>query len=94
MVIIEAMACGVPIVASAVGGILKLITDRESGFLVKVDDVGEFASKISKLFEDPRLWMQFSNEGREVVSPPRWSARVQLTVEFLTRFGVSVRFHK
>jgi peptidoglycan-N-acetylglucosamine deacetylase len=92
MVVIEAMACGVPVVASATGGIPEIITDNESGFLVSVGDVDEFASKISRLFEDRRAWVKFSETGMKAASVLGWSTSIQLTVDFLTRLGVSENF--
>lgn len=55
MAIIEGMACGLPVVASAVGGIPELIDDGKTGFLVDRDDVAGFRSALALLTENERL---------------------------------------
>jgi glycosyltransferase involved in cell wall biosynthesis len=55
-VILEAMACGTPVVASRVGGIPTIVEDWKTGFLVKPGDVGQLAMVLRFLTEDkPRL---------------------------------------
>jgi glycosyltransferase involved in cell wall biosynthesis len=51
--IIEAMACKVPVVATAVGGVGDLITEGETGCLAKSNDEKELTEKIKFLFENP-----------------------------------------
>ncbi len=51
--IIEAMACKVPVVATAVGGVGDLITEGETGCLAKSNDEKELAEKVKFLFENP-----------------------------------------
>jgi len=50
---IEAMAAGLPVVASAVGGLLDLIDDGRTGVLVPPDDVTALAAALGDLIEDP-----------------------------------------
>ncbi len=52
--IVEAMACGKPIIASAVGGIPDMI-DEDSGILVAPGDVGVLTEAMLKLARDPEL---------------------------------------
>jgi len=53
VVLMEAMAVGVPVVASSVGGIPELVADGKTGVLVPAGDAGEFKNAISKLISDP-----------------------------------------
>jgi D-inositol-3-phosphate glycosyltransferase len=57
LVAIEAMACGTPVVASAVGGLKFTVISEETGLLVPPHDVGEFASAIERILTDD-LWTQ------------------------------------
>ncbi len=49
MVVLEAMAAGVPVVASRVEGIPEAIRDREQGLLVEPNDSGELASAVNEV---------------------------------------------
>ena len=54
-VVLEAMAAGVPVVASAVGGIPDMVRDGETGLLVRPGDVDGMARALTKLMTDPDL---------------------------------------
>jgi D-inositol-3-phosphate glycosyltransferase len=53
LVALEASACGVPVVASAVGGLLTLIDHGDTGFLVPDRHPATFAHHIAQLLDDP-----------------------------------------
>jgi glycosyltransferase involved in cell wall biosynthesis len=53
LVLIEAMASGVPVVAAAAGGALDVVTDDQDGLLV--NDAAQFAGALSMLRDDPEL---------------------------------------
>jgi len=79
---LEAMACGVPVVGTAAGGLPEVVADGACGFLKPVGDVEGMAEGALALLEDPVLWKQFSVEARrraveefptgEIVSRYRW----------------------
>jgi N-acetyl-alpha-D-glucosaminyl L-malate synthase BshA len=52
---LEALACGVPVVASDVGGLPEVIADGEVGFLHRVGDVAGMAASARRLLGDPLL---------------------------------------
>ena len=53
LVALEAAACGVPVVASAVGGLLNIVHDGVTGLLVDGRDPARYARAISQLLDDP-----------------------------------------
>ena len=91
---LEAMACSAPVVASATGGILEVVVDGETGWLVPFDQdpVTRFpsqpyafaralAERISDLLADPDKARQFGQAGRERVEEHfAWSAIADQTI--------------
>jgi D-inositol-3-phosphate glycosyltransferase len=55
LVALEAAACGIPVVATAVGGLLNLIEDGKTGFLVPGRDVSGFVRFTRRLLDDSLL---------------------------------------
>jgi len=55
LVALEAAACGIPVVASAVGGLLSLVDDGDTGYLVEGRRPGDFAAAIAKILGDADL---------------------------------------
>ncbi len=51
--VLEALACGTPVVATAVGGIPEQVREGETGLLAPVGDAGAMAEAISALLDDP-----------------------------------------
>ena len=92
---LEAMACRAPVVASATGGILEVVVEDETGFLVpfEADPVTTFpvnpdkfardlAAKVSSLLADPGKAKQFGAAGRKRVEDTfAWGAIADQTIE-------------
>ena len=55
LVALEAAACGVPVVASAVGGLLSLIDDYRTGRLIEGRDPCNYARAVAEILDDPVL---------------------------------------
>ncbi len=62
---LEAMACGVPVVASRVGGLPEVVAHGETGYLLPVGDVDGMAEASVGILEDEELWARLSRAGRE-----------------------------
>jgi D-inositol-3-phosphate glycosyltransferase len=52
LVALEAAACGIPVIASAVGGLLSLVDDGDTGLLVDGRDPTDYAKAIARLLDD------------------------------------------
>ena len=55
LVAAEAQACGIPVVASRVGGLEHIVADGETGFLVDGWNPGDYAAAIGRILGDPDL---------------------------------------
>ncbi len=61
---LEAMACETPVVASAVGGILEVVVDGETGLLVPPATPDALADALRRVLEDPALGRRLGRAGR------------------------------
>jgi len=66
MALLEAMAAGLPIVATRVGGIPEVVVDGYNGFLVEPGNVEALAEKLSVLASDPHLCQVMGKRSREI----------------------------
>jgi D-inositol-3-phosphate glycosyltransferase len=64
---LEAMACGIPVVASAVGGMLDTVDDGVTGSLVPPRDPDALAEAIAPILSQPRLRQMLGEAGRRRV---------------------------
>lgn len=81
--VLEAMAAGLPVVASAVEGLEEVVVDGETGFLANPGDEADLADKLGRLVGNPGLRRQFGQAGRRRVERlfalPGWrEAHLQL----------------
>lgn len=65
--ILEAMALGLPVISTNVGGIPALIEDGENGLLVKSDDAEAMAEKVKQVISNNDLYRKLSKNGRKTV---------------------------
>jgi glycosyltransferase involved in cell wall biosynthesis len=80
---LEAMSCGVPVVAVAEGGFKETIRDGATGYLVKRDGA-ELLIKINKLLDDHNLYEQMSAKCRDdIVHNWDWKIRMKEFEKFL-----------
>jgi len=63
---LEAMSCGVPVIATRVGGLPELIEDGKTGFLFPVGDVEGMAQAALRLLRDPELRHAMARDARRI----------------------------
>jgi len=67
LTVLEAMASGLPVVATPVGGTPELVRDGETGYLVPPDDPEALAGAICSLLDDPQHARRMGRRGRATV---------------------------
>lgn len=71
---VQALACGLPVVAANAGGLKEYVRHGEAGYLVEPDDEAAFVERLSSLLGDPDTLARFGRDARESVlhlSPER-----------------------
>jgi glycosyltransferase involved in cell wall biosynthesis len=73
-VVMQAMACEIPVVANAVGGVVELIDNKRNGFLVELGDVKAMKRRILDLYRNEDLRVKIGKAARETVKKDfNWS---------------------
>ena len=67
MGIIEAMACGLPVVCSEIRGNVDLIKKDVGGYYFKPDDVRTLEKSLGKIIESPNLRIEFGNKNKKAI---------------------------
>ncbi|MBT2575439.1 N-acetyl-alpha-D-glucosaminyl L-malate synthase BshA [Bacillus sp. ISL-51] len=67
LVLLEAMACGVPCIGTNIGGIPEVIKDQVSGFLVNVGDIQAASEKALTILEDKQLSKRLTEQALKMV---------------------------
>lgn len=90
--IVEAAASGLPVVATAVGGVPYLLEDGTTGLLTGAQDVAGLAGNVLRLLEDPDVAGRLSRQGRRLAeswSEPAvvaaWEALLQDLIRLTSR---------
>jgi D-inositol-3-phosphate glycosyltransferase len=81
MVVLEAMACGTPVVASHVGGLASTVLPGQTGFLAPVGDVQAFAWSIEQLISAPALWQSMSEAAYRRAQAYTWPRIMKRTLQ-------------
>jgi len=68
VVLMEALACRRPVIATAVAGVRELVRDGDTGLLVSPGREDELADALERLLEDPALRRRMGEAGRRVVA--------------------------
>jgi len=72
LVALEASACGIPVVASAVGGLLTLVDHGDNGFLVEDRDPDLFAAYLNDILDHPDMAVSMGQRGADRARQYTW----------------------
>lgn len=86
-VILEAMGCGLPVIASNVGGNNEIVHEGENGFLINGDNLHTLAEKIALLINDTQLRKMMGAQSREYALQYDWKNIMSRYNELIERYG-------
>lgn len=84
MAALEAMACGIPVIASDVGGLPSFIQDNKTGFLVPGENEELLAAKILTLLNDASLRASMGKEARQTAKKYSWQQIARQMISLYT----------
>jgi glycosyltransferase involved in cell wall biosynthesis len=85
-VCLEALACGIPVVASDTGGTSEIIREGETGYLCPSADLDRFADRVIRLLRDPELRARLGRNGRALVEHQySWTRVAEMTERLYER---------
>ena len=88
--VLEAMACGAPVVASRLGGVPEVVRHGDTGFLAEPGDVDDLRRRLEELLEDPPLARRLGDNARQlVVERFTWDACARRCLEAYAGMGAT-----
>jgi len=84
LVNIEAMACGLPVVATRVGGVPEIVLHGKTGFLVEPNDAESLAHSLEDLMDNKQMREKYGAKGRERVEQIfTWDRHINKLIELI-----------
>jgi D-inositol-3-phosphate glycosyltransferase len=91
LVAVEAMACGVPVVASRAGGLIFTIEDGETGCLAPIDRPESHAAAMLALLRDPELRGRMGENAHEAAQRFSWKTVAESVIHVYRRLAAGQR---
>jgi len=81
LVAVEAQACGVPVIAAAIGGLTHAVDNGASGFLIDRWEPGDYAAAMIDLLENRAMWASFSEAAVRYAERFSWTITANRLLE-------------
>jgi glycosyltransferase involved in cell wall biosynthesis len=82
LVALEAMACGVPVIAANTGGVLDIIKDGENGLLFNPERPEEIGALVGRLRQEPGLRERLAQDGLSHARGRSWQATMDQLIDY------------
>jgi len=87
LVVLEALACGLPVIVTTNTGAKEMVRDGEDGFVVPIRDVGALKQKILLLYEDPDAQHKMAEAAAQRASQLTWEGYARRALQMYERLG-------
>lgn len=95
IVLLEAMACGTPVIGSNIGGITDIIEDGKNGLLIESKNPKDIAEKIIKIISGESLITSFSENGLKTIKERfLWEVIINKFIDIYKGLSPSYYFYK
>ena len=91
LVALEAAACGTPVLAARVGGLVDAVKDGVTGFLIEGREPGAWARRLTELLTDPVLRRSLGRAAHRFAGAYTWNRMASTWLEVYTDPGTSAR---
>jgi len=85
--VLNAMACGLPVITTPVGGNPEVVQDGENGLLAPYNDKKAWANAITRLLNDESLQTKFIANGQKTLESFKWDKLVDETVRVINEIS-------
>ncbi len=85
LVVTEAMAAGLPVVASRVGGVRDVVSEGETGYTFDVNDIGGMVDGVRKLASDRERMKAMGRAARQFAETQSWDAMMDEVIDLYGR---------
>ena len=85
IVFLEALAHGLPVVATRVGALPELVSEGETGYLVEVGDVNALAARLTALLDDPERCRRFGEAARRAGESYSWERTAETVLRHIEK---------
>ncbi len=89
MVLIEAMACKIPVIGASIGGIPEIIQNNIDGLTVPPLNISALAGAILKIITNKKKANQFAKKGyKKIINNYQWEEKIYKTNEIFTKINI------
>jgi len=85
LIVMEANACGTPVVASKVPGLVDSVIENKTGFFYEYGNIEELAQKIERLLDDAPLRNEIGKNGIEWANQLTWDKTAGMMLDAIKR---------
>lgn len=85
LIVMEANACGTPVVAARSPGLVDAVQEGRTGLLYEYGNIPELAARIEQLLDDPELRRAMGNHGIEWARQVSWDSAAERMLEVIER---------